>query len=106
MGFPVALVGQNGCEEQRLPWDDIDALFVGGDTEWKLGHGAAKVMAQARAHGKWVHVGRVSSWMRFDKMRIKPHSVDGTHWVKQPDKYLVAWHNELMARKFNLRLGL
>lgn len=31
-GFPVALVAQNGIEDLSIPWSDIDAIFLGGDT--------------------------------------------------------------------------
>ena len=64
-GWPVALVGQDGMEHLDVPWSEVDWLFVGGSTEWKLGTGAADLIAQAQRHGKRVHVGRINSGARF-----------------------------------------
>ena len=66
-GFPVALAAQDGLESRAVPWDRLDALFVGGSTGWKLGQGAAELMWRARQRGIWVHVGRVSSWLRVSR---------------------------------------
>ena len=35
-GFPVAFVARDGLEHLTVPWDDFDALFIGGSTSWKL----------------------------------------------------------------------
>lgn len=89
MGFPVALVGQDGAENLDLPWDAFDAFFVGGGTAWKLSTAAADLCAEAKRRGKWVHMGRVNTRRR---LRIAfdagADSVDGTGWSKWPDKYL------------------
>ena len=55
-GWPVAVVGQDGMEALDVPWHLVDWLFVGGSTGWKLGAGAAELIAQAQAAGKRVHV--------------------------------------------------
>lgn len=82
MGFPVALVAQDGAEHLDLPWDDFDCLFIGGErqeVEWKLGPYAEQVARAARAHGKWVHMGRVNSLKRMDRARsMGCLSADGT----------------------------
>jgi hypothetical protein len=85
MGFPVALVAQDGAEHLDLPWDDFDCLFVGGartansTDEWKLGPGAERVAHEARRRGKWVHMGRVNSLRRMERARsMGCLSVDGT----------------------------
>lgn len=65
MGFPAALVAQDGLEDLEVPWDTFDVLFIGGSTEWKLSPAAASLMAEAKARGKWVHVGRVNSYKRL-----------------------------------------
>jgi hypothetical protein len=36
-GWPIALALQDGQENVRIPWADIDAVFVGGSTNWKVG---------------------------------------------------------------------
>lgn len=35
MGFPIALAVQDGATVDNIPWQDIDAVFIGGSTEWK-----------------------------------------------------------------------
>lgn len=85
MGFPVAVVAQDGGEHLDYPWDDFDVMFLGGRRtpdprdEWKTGAGAAQLAARARGHGKWVHMGRVNSLYRLEKARrMGCNSADGT----------------------------
>ena len=79
LGYPVALVGQDGMEDMALPWGDFDAFFIGGSTEWKLGAAAADLARAARKRGKWVHMGRVNSKKRITYAEsIGCHSADGT----------------------------
>lgn len=63
---PIALVAQDGLVggDDRVPWSRIDALFIGGSTEFKLGLDAAELAREARTRGKHVHWGRVSSLRR------------------------------------------
>lgn len=85
LGYKAALVGQDGLEDLAVPWDEFDAFFIGGSTEWKLGPAAADLAAQARERGKWVHMGRVNSRKRYRYARsIGCHSVDGTFLVFGP----------------------
>lgn len=65
LGLPVALVAQDGLEELEVPWDELDALFLGGSTEWKLSDHARALVAEANARGKWTHMGRVNSYKRL-----------------------------------------
>ena len=89
LGYPVAYVAQNGEEDLPTPWDDFDALFIGGDTAWKLGAAARELVAQAKAHGKWVHMGRVNSERRMQYAQaIGCDSVDGTYIAFGPDQNL------------------
>lgn len=106
LGFPVALVGQDGLECLTCPRDKLDTLFIGGSDGWKLGEAAAWLLLEAKRRGKWTHVGRVNSFYRIDKLRVKPDSIDGTHLTKRPDIYAKKWQSELDSRKFQMGLGL
>jgi hypothetical protein len=98
LGFPAALAGQNGLEDLPVPWDTFDVFFIGGDTAWKLGPAAADLARQAKARGKWVHMGRVNSRQRFRYAAwIGCDSADGTYLAKGPDKnlpILLGWCRE------------
>lgn len=92
-GLPAALVAQDGLEYLgswlSLLWPRIDALFIGGSTEWKLGPAAQALVAEAKRRGKWVHMGRVNSARRIRyAASIGCDSVDGTKWVRWRDAYL------------------
>lgn len=79
MGYPVAFVAQDGCERVGIPWDDLDAVFLGGSTEWKLGRAAAAVAAAAKELRKPVHMGRVNSQRRLEiAYRMGCDTVDGS----------------------------
>jgi hypothetical protein len=60
VGYPAALVAQDGLEDLPICWSSFDALFLGGTTRWKLGSAAARFAQQARQRGVWVHMGRVT----------------------------------------------
>lgn len=79
-GLPLAFVAQDGCERGLVPpWHSFDALFVGGTTAWKLGPAAERVVREAKAAGKWVHMGRVNSARRARyAAAIGCDSFDGT----------------------------
>lgn len=67
LGFPVALVAQDGLEDllDEVPWNSLDALFVGGSTEWKIGPGAQACVQAAKERDKHTHMGRVNSYRRL-----------------------------------------
>jgi hypothetical protein len=95
LGYPAALVAQDGQESLPVPWDEFDVLFIGGSTAWKLGPQARRLLAEAKAHGKHVHMGRVNSERRYEYARaIGCDSADGTYLTYGPDKnlpQLLAW---------------
>ena len=96
LGYPVAFVAQNGMEFSTWDlWDEIDCLFIGGTTDWKLGSEACNLAALASSMGKWVHVGRVNSERRFRYAQaIRADSCDGTYLTYGPSKNLtnvLAW---------------
>jgi hypothetical protein len=89
---PVALVAQDGLMPDMVPWDDIDALFVGGTTAWKLGPDVPPLVTEAKRRGKWAHMGRVNSWKRYDHARaIGCDSVDGTVLRFDPNRPVAEW---------------
>jgi hypothetical protein len=82
-GQPLAFVGQDGAEDCDLPWADFDAFFVGGSTRWKLSGAAADLGAEAKARGKWLHMGRVNSMRRLRiAYRLGCDSVDGSSYSR------------------------
>lgn len=86
LGIPAAFVAQDGLEDLEVPWDTFDVLFVGGSTAWKIGPAARRIVADAKAHGKWVHMGRVNSHRRLSyAAHIGCDSADGTYLVFGPD---------------------
>lgn len=92
-GLPTALVAQDGLEDLgdwlSMVWPRIEALFIGGSTEWKLGPHAEQLVGEAKARGKWVHMGRVNSKERARYANsIGCDSFDGTSWVCWRDRYL------------------
>ena len=95
IGYKVALVAQNGFEDSDPDWEMFDALFLGGDTDWKLSNAARATVAEANARGKWTHMGRVNSMRRFQiAMDFGCDSVDGNFLMFGPDKnlaQLISW---------------
>ncbi len=124
LGYKAAFVGQNGAALASVPWGELDVLFLGGSleclscayvwpsdrkperrqkcphcqrlmTEWKLGAVARALAREAKARGKWLHMGRVSSQKRYAYARaIGCDSCDGTYLtfgprVNLPD--VLAW---------------
>ena len=91
-GLPKGLVAQDGLElvADTLRWSEIDALFIGGSTEWKESTAAAELAQTASAHGKWVHWGRVNTRRRFDLI-VRTGAVDswdGSKWARFRTTYL------------------
>lgn len=86
---PVGLVGQDGLTPQQVPWNDIQTLFIGGTTEWKLGEDARLLMKEATERGKWLHMGRVNSWRRVEYAKAcGVDSIDGTQLSWFSDTYI------------------
>lgn len=102
LGYPVAFVAQDGIEHTEVPWNDFDALFIGGTTDFKLGPIARAYAKEAKTRDKWLHMGRVNSLKRFRyAAAIGCDSVDGTYLVFGPDvnlPKLLGWIDDLDAR--------
>lgn len=97
LGYRPAFVAQDGIE--NVPWDLLDCLFVGGTTEFKLSEIAYDLAAEAKARGKWAHMGRVNSWRRISAAAAAGYdSTDGTYITFGPDVNLpkvIRWLDQL-----------
>ena len=95
LGYPAALVAQDGIEHTAIQWDAFDVLFIGGTTCWKLGPAARALVAEAKRHGNRVHMGRVNSERRYRyALAVGCDSADGTYLTYGPDQLLpdvLAW---------------
>ena len=90
-GLPVAFAAQNGLEAMDVPWQLFDVLFIGGDTTWKLGAAARRLVREAKARHKKVHMGRVNSLKRLRyAAAIGCDTADGTYITFAPDRNLAA----------------
>lgn len=86
IGYPAALVAQDGLTPDTVPWSTFDVLFVGGTTDWKVGPEARALVAEARRRGVPVHMGRVNSLRRLRYAEaIGCDTVDGTFITFGPD---------------------
>ena len=99
LGFSVAFVTQDGCRSDLVPWDEFDALFVGGSDVWKLSEASWSLCREAKLRGKRVHVGRVNSFRRLRACAISlVDSVDGTYLKYGPDANwptLIGWLDQI-----------
>lgn len=88
LGFPAAIVLQDGASIETIPWSECDSVFIGGSTDWKLGSAVPGLIAEARRRGKWVHMGRVNSWRRLRvASAIGCESCDGNLAAFGPDRW-------------------
>lgn len=85
--LPVALVLQDGMIADGIPYNMLDAIFIGGSNEFKLGEEVRKIVKKAKEMGKWIHMGRVNSNKRLKyAYEIGCDSVDGSGYSMFPDK--------------------
>jgi hypothetical protein len=86
--FPLAFVLQNGCIADEIPWDDIAAVFIGGDNDFKLRQSAGLIDA-AKERGKLVHIGRVNTHRRLRyAYDLGADTVDGTSYSMFSETHL------------------
>jgi len=78
-GWKVAMVAQDGMEDLEIPWDEMDAVFIGGGDPWKDSKAAADIVRTAKTLGLWVHIGRVNTPRRFEHfLQLGADSCDGS----------------------------
>src|SRR5205085_4373293 len=72
-------------------WDRIEALFIGGDDEFKLGDFVMmELIPEARRRKKHIHLGRVNGRRRLrTAVMADCDSVDGTSMSRFGDAYIV-----------------
>lgn len=96
---PLAFVTQDGMGAEDVPWSQVDAVFVGGSTEWKIGPESAAIVAEAVKRGKWTHMGRVNSLKRLRQAYLMGcDSADGTFLKYGPRTNwgrLIGWLDEM-----------
>jgi hypothetical protein len=77
--LPIAYVIQDGQPVADVPWRQIDALFVGGSTEFKCSDQAHDLVRAAQWRHMWTHMGRVNTARRMTLAKSWGcDSVDGT----------------------------
>jgi hypothetical protein len=77
--WKLAFVCQDGQENVPIPFNFIDAIFIGGTTKWKESDAMKDCVRAAKSIGKWVHMGRVNSAARFTLAEeIGVDSIDGS----------------------------
>jgi len=89
-GLPAAMVAQDHLEryDADIPWDKIDAWFVGGSDAWKTSEASEHYIREARRRELWVHVGRVSSVERIRWCRtVGASSFDGSAYGRFRDSH-------------------
>lgn len=96
-GLPIALVLQDGLTDPAdVPWHQIDAVFIGGSTSYKLSPDAAALVRAARELGLHAHMGRVNTANRIRYAeRIGCTSIDGSKYSKWPREWIGRTLNQL-----------
>lgn len=77
-GLPRCLVLQDGIQNHRINYNDLDAVFVGGSDNFKTSSEAMNACRAAKMLGKWVHVGRVNTAARVNHWLSVADSIDGS----------------------------
>lgn len=82
-GHRPALVAQDGLTKADVPWRDLEAIFIGGTTRYKLGEAACEIVGEAVARNVWPHMGRVNTAKRMlFASAIGCRSVDGSSFSR------------------------
>lgn len=95
LGYPSALVAQDGFDASAVDWSAFDVLFIGGrpmqprSREWKRSEsGGYAAIREAKRRGKWVHVGRVNGGAFLRQLAaVGADSADGSLLTYSPDKW-------------------
>lgn len=108
LGFKAAYCAQDGIADERMDWDRLDALFVGGSNPFRVAESTYALVRAAKQQGKWVHLGRVNSERRLRAAALAGYdSVDGTHIAFAPTAGIAEvrqWLAHLDAQPFLLEM--
>jgi hypothetical protein len=66
------------AEYTRIPWSDLDAVFIGGTDAFKISKQAFAAARCAKMLGMWVHVGRINTADRCRNWIGLADSCDGS----------------------------
>lgn len=102
LGFPAAFVAQDGLGPEQVPWNELDALFIGGSTAYKESAAVRGLCAYAKARGVWLHWGRVNGKRRYELAQMAgADSIDGTGFSMYPDTNIpkiAEWETEIQQQ--------
>lgn len=103
LGFPLAFVLQNGCTPGDVPWNLINAVFLGGTNAYKFSQEALRVLEEAGKRDVWRHIGRINSPTRINHFYNHAESFDGKYLSAfYPDKAVKVVKNHLLWRRQQL----
>ncbi len=86
LGYRPAFVAQDGLTPERVPWAEMECLFIGGSTTFKESALSRSLCGLAKSRGLWVHWGRVNGKRRYElALKAGADSLDGTGFSMYPD---------------------
>lgn len=86
LGYRPALAIQNGASVARVPWGEIDAVFIAGDKPFKTSATAWLICREAKRQRKHVHIARRNSKRAMQAAYdMGADSIDGTFLAFAPD---------------------
>jgi len=88
--YPIALAGQDGLEDLPVPWPQFDALFIGGSDRWRGSRAMRDLLSEAKARGKWVHLGRINIGSVQIARYLGADSFDGSGFSREPARIVRA----------------
>lgn len=107
LGYKAALVVQDGMTVETIPWEKIDAVFIGGTNPWRASNEVIAICKQAKSLGLWLHMGRVNSLRRMrTAVALGCDSTDGTFVAFGPDKNIPRLQRMLELLDAQMRLGI
>jgi len=102
VGRRPAFVAQDGLTPDRVPWDKLGTLFIGGSTTYKESAEARTLCGLAKSRGIWVHWGRVNGKRRYElALKAGADSIDGTGFSMYPDTNIPLaeqWRGEIQQQ--------
>lgn len=101
-GLKSAFVLQDGIKIDEVPFEKIDAVFIGGSDKFREEKEIIKIVNRAKELNKWVHMGRVNTLKRIRFAHsIGCDSVDGSGFSMFPNTHIppaVKFINELNSQ--------